>query len=61
MNIMVNDRSVEKIVNAFMEALTDDPKKLTELLRVLNSEKETTGLGYILLNAIKHIQEKIDD
>mgnify|MGYP001561022978 CR=1 FL=1 len=60
MSMMVNDAGVERVFNAFVEALTDDSRKLITLLHILNEQKEITGLGYIISNVIQRIEETLD-
>mgnify|MGYP001579403873 CR=1 FL=1 len=52
-------KSVENVINALVAALTDDKKKLCELLDVLYTERWDTGFGYIMSNAIACVEEKV--
>lgn len=50
---------MEKVVNAFVEASTDDCEKLQKLMVVLANEGLSTGLGYIIHNAVRTIAQKL--
>lgn len=52
-------KSVEIVVNALVAALTDDREKICYLLDILYVERPHTGLGYIISNAIKQVEEKL--
>lgn len=55
----VNQQSMERILNAFLDSLSRDPKVLRTLADVIRTEATTSGLGYMAASALERIEETI--
>ncbi|MEK7541833.1 MAG: hypothetical protein AAB533_03225 [Patescibacteria group bacterium] len=56
---MINQQSVEAVVHALVEASSDDPQRLQALMRILVTEGQSTGLGYIITDATRAVARKL--
>ena len=59
MSMVANEKSVEEVVKAFVEASTNDLATLRNLLSILEIEGPKTGLGYIVTNATESVAFKV--
>ena len=57
--MVVDEKSVEEVVKAFIEATTDDRIELRVLVRLLQFLGPKTGLGYIMTDATARVEQKL--